>query len=76
MRVSNPDRSLVGINCRDTAPNSIRFSWILSDDLPVPFHAEPILPLYSLHGKQEWRFQTATVLSEISESRNHMSLAK
>jgi len=47
----------------------------LSDDLPVPFHAEPILPLYSLHGKQEWRFQTATVLSEISESRNHMSLA-
>jgi hypothetical protein len=32
MRVSNPDRSAVGINCRDTAPTPTGFAQIVRDD--------------------------------------------
>jgi hypothetical protein len=39
--VSNPDRSPVGINRRDTAPTSTGFAEIVSDDFPVLHVATP-----------------------------------
>jgi hypothetical protein len=35
MRVSNPDRSPVGINRRDAAPTPTSFAEIVSDDFPL-----------------------------------------
>jgi hypothetical protein len=39
MRVSNPDRSPVGIHGCNAAPTPSRFAEIVSDDFPV-FHGE------------------------------------